>query len=356
MEVNKHINFLKRRGFLIKESSQMELSFDEPVSQGLNFKSLCADGSEVFCNLLELADKEGIKNDKYLSKKLVDSITKIFTYLKPPINNNKSKFNRLISVILKQNLENSISTFEIIADAIDDVNISKLRKSIDKLTDNQIELGDEALIRIINNIKYQSYTKYENSFVGSHFESYKTKLELSYRGEDILNFKFTELLIDYLDNGKDYYELSNLLYRAIIDNFKNGIGKFIKADLKCVKPLMGDGNLIIKAGEYVEVKKLNYKGDSYLSEFFSIYKSPKRLPKRLKTPKGIELYNKVIDSLFLKLNNNDQGILNTIGSGFAGIIYDGNIFIPKNDIEIYWSNKGQRVDDHRLSIRYRLKY
>ena len=73
MEVNKHINFLKRRGFLIKESSQIELDFGEPVESILNFKSLCADGSQVFCNLLQLADREGIKNDEYLSRKLVNS-------------------------------------------------------------------------------------------------------------------------------------------------------------------------------------------------------------------------------------------------------------------------------------------
>lgn len=355
MEVNKHINFLKRRGFLIKESSQIELSFDEPVEEGLNFKSLCAEGSDVFCRLLQLADREGIKNDEYLSNKLVKSITKIFTYLKPPIKDNRSKFNRLVTVILNQNLENSINTFDIIADAIDDVNIGKLRQSINRLTDSQIELGDEALLKIINNIKHQSYTKYENSFIGDHFESFKTRLELSYKGEEVLNFKFAELLLDYLDNGKDYNELSNMLYKAVINNFKKGIGKFIKADLKCTKPLTDGRVTIINRGDYVEVKKLDYKGDSYLSEFFSIYKSPKKLPKRLKTPEGVNLYNQVIDSLFLKLNNNDYGIIESIGGSFAGIIYDENRFIPKEDIEIYWSNKGQRTEDHRLSIRYRLK-
>lgn len=354
MEVNKHINFLKRRGLLIKESSQLTL--DLPVEDTLNFKLLCSQGSDVFCKLLKLAEEHGIKDDPKLSKKLVDSITKIYKYLKPPIKNNRSKFNRLILVILNQKLENAINTFDIIADVIDDVNVGDLRKSISQLTDEDIELGDDVLLKIINDIKYQSYTKYENSFIGDHFESYRTKLELSYKGDDVLNQKFSELLIKVIQNELTVESLSLMLYNGIISNFSYGIGKFIKADLKCKKPLTNErGHIIIRTDDYVEVKMLDYKADSYLSEFFAIYKNPEKLPDILKTDSGLNLYNNVIDSLYLKLNKEGQEILSTIYHSFAGIIYDENRFIPREYIKLYWSNKGQRIDDHRLSIRYKVK-
>jgi len=353
MEVNKHINFLKRRGLLIEESSQIELGFD--MEDSLDFKKLCLDGSDVFCKLLDLADREGIKNDPELSTKLVKSITKIYKHLKPPIKNNRSKFNRLVSVILDQKIENAVSTFDIIADVIDDVNLKELRKSISQLTNDEIDLGDEVLLKIINDIKHQSYTKYENSFIGDHFDPYRTRLELSYRGEDVLNAKVSELLLEVIEGTRTVGDLSDSLFIAIIDNFRQGIGKFIKADLKCKKPLVDEnGNVIISEGDYVEVKKLDYKGDSYLSEFFAIYKNPDKLPEVLKTEEGLSVYNKVIDSLYIKLDKSGQDILNIIHESFAGIIYEQNRFIPKNFIKLYWSNKGQRIDDHRLSIRYRV--
>jgi hypothetical protein len=38
----------------------------------------------------------------------------------------------------------------------------------------------------------------------------------------------------------------------------------------------------------------------------------------------------------------------------AGIIFDNNRFVRIDDIYLYWSNKGQRKRDHRLSIRFRV--
>ena len=114
MEVNKHINFLKRRGFLIKESSQMELSFDEPIGDGLNFNNMCANVGGEFCNLVRLA--ELVSDNPKLSIPLQESITKIYKKLLPPQGRNLSRFNRLVSVILKQKPDSAINTFKLISD------------------------------------------------------------------------------------------------------------------------------------------------------------------------------------------------------------------------------------------------
>mgnify|MGYP000132274003 CR=1 FL=1 len=39
----------------------------------------------------------------------------------------------------------------------------------------------------------------------------------------------------------------------------------------------------------------------------------------------------------------------------SGIIYEGDIIIPSEYIQLYWSNKGQRgCDEKRISIRFRI--
>ena len=40
----------------------------------------------------------------------------------------------------------------------------------------------------------------------------------------------------------------------------------------------------------------------------------------------------------------------------SGIIYEGDLIVPIEYIDLYWSNKGQRgCDEKRLSIRFRIK-
>ncbi len=59
--------------------------------------------------------------------------------------------------------------------------------------------------------------------------------------------------------------------------------------------------------------------------------------------------------LFKKLEGGEgASILSDIFVNFAGIMYAENIFVKREDIELYWSNKGQRgCDEHRLTVRYR---
>lgn len=355
MEVNKHINFLKRRGFLIKESSELPLH----IQEGLNFDMMCHSGYEVFCELSRLAKENGIKENPKLAKELVDSITKLWKYLKPPKRESykkTSKFSKLISTILRQNWDSAVNTIKIITKEIESVDSTELRKVINTTPIEEFD-NEEELEKLINSVKYKSYTEYENSFLGDHFveATGARKLELSYKGEVVENQNLTNVIHHFFVEGKDYRVLSKTLYNNIINNFKGNVGKYIKADLKCIKPLYDEnGKQIIGKDDYVEVKKMDYNLDSYLSEFFAIYKSPKSLPDVLKTVEGVEYYNKIVDGLYSLIRQDDGGILKYISENFAGIIYEENRFISKKDIRLYWSNKGQRSTDHRLSIRFRV--
>jgi hypothetical protein len=423
MEVNKHINFLKRRGFLIKESStipedqlgvfpdgeydsmrvdntvepkdtvnpkkektnptkvqpsntpEFELRDGEgkPLTDDLNFTTMCRKMGGAFCHLDKVLLQLIQDKDHILVKILKESITKIYRKLLPKKYKNLSKFNRLVGVVLRQSPDSAINTFKLISDHLETIKkgeLTTLRNALGEMDTNDID--DDVVLELIDAIKYQSYSEYENSFtLGEHFKSFKKRLELSIKGEEILNRSLANQFVLAYERGVDYRVISKYLYKKILENFGKGIGKFIKADLQCTKTLY-DGppedknrTAIIKGpedgkgGEYVEVKKMDYNLDSYLSEFFGIYKTPKSLPKELRNfkEKGdpyLMLYNQVIDDLYLKLKDNDGGILESVYNSFAGIMYDENRFIPRKYIKLYWSNRGQRLNDHRLSLRFRV--
>ena len=411
MEVNKHINFLKRRGFLIKESSTIseyqlgifpdgemdDMKHDpegdytdnegNPLVDDLNFTTMCRTKRGEFCHLYDILIQLIEDNDHKLIKTLKESITKIYKKLLPSKNENLSKFNRLVGVVLRQSPDSAINTFKLIAEHLDTIKkgeLTTLRNALGEMevNDNKetiiyldgkwVKVDDDVILGLIDSIKYKSYSEYENSFtLGDHFKIFRKGLELSIKGGEILNRSLANQFVLAYERGVDYRVISRYLYKKILENFGKGIGKFIKADLQCTKTLY-DGppedknrTAIIKGpedgkgGEYVEVKKMDYNLDSYLSEFFGIYKTPKSLPKELRNfkEKGdpyLILYNQVIDDLYLKLKSNDGGILESVYNSFAGIMYDENRFIPRKYIKLYWSNRGQRLNDHRLSLRFRV--
>ncbi len=293
MIVNKHINFLKRRGFLVKESSQYELFFDDmdsddiknlppeklrrirpgktredlgqelplDIPTGLDFQSLCKRGDKTFCRLFELL--MDVVDNQELVDKLVTSVTKIYETLRPSIRDNRRRFTNLINTILDHDFENTINILSLVSEKIGDFSSQKIRTTLNGVGG----LPYDVVEQIIRDIKYNSYTEYENSFIGSHFTQMKTGLSLSLQSENQLNQTFTNLLVGAIGNKLKPELVSRYLHTRVLRNFKGGIGRYIKADLKCKKTLMDDnGEPIIDEKEFVEVKKMGYYDDSYLSE------------------------------------------------------------------------------------------
>jgi len=94
--------------------------------------------------------------------------------------------------------------------------------------------------------------------------------------------------------------------------------------------------------------------DSYLSEFFSIFKQTEIITFK---PDYISLYNELIDRIYnwLLSNPDAEEYLNKVKSQMGGIIYEYDTIVPTEYIDLYWSNKGQRgCDEKRLSIRFRI--
>jgi len=70
------------------------------------------------------------------------------------------------------------------------------------------------------------------------------------------------------------------------------------------------------------------------------------------------LYNELINRIYVWLTENKNAIsyLQKVKSQIAGIIYENNLIVPIENIDLYWSNKGQRgCLEKRLSIRFRIK-
>ena len=126
--------------------------------------------------------------------------------------------------------------------------------------------------------------------------------------------------------------------------------RVIKHDIRCIKPI-GD---VIAEGDLIEVKNINPNKDHYLSEFLAIYKNP--LSPEYETRDYKEAYNQIIDGLYRLIEiNGDHGIIDRIKSQLHGVFYKDYIYVPINDIELYWSNKGWgSCSDHRLAVRFRV--
>lgn len=303
----------------------------------------------VYCALTQLSNIL----EPSLVQKLHYNIDKIYNFLRRDLSyDNRVKFHRLMKVILEY--ENPANTMNIIVDFIEgENNVDKIAYSLDKFRKSDGGVDENSIDEFLRKIKSTAHQEYEKSFYGEHFEKYQTGLSLIYRTKEDNRTLFNRIE-GVMNNEYTLDETINTLYNTIINNYKPE--EMVKADIKCKKDLKDvNGNTIIKKGELVEIKKIDYAADSYLSEFMALYKSSK-LPEIAYEPEFKQIYNQIINGLYKKFKSN-KGILEDIKKKFAGIIYDDKIFIDKDDIELYWSNKGRSgcFRDLRLSIRYRIK-
>ncbi len=304
----------------------------------------------TYCALVHLSNT--------MNKNLVDSlhhsIKNIYDFLRSDLNlDNKKKFHTLMSTVL--GYTDTVNTLKILSDLIDSGGKNEIiKKSLDKFRFSK-NIDEEYLDTFLKQIKSISHTEYENSFYGEHFIKYNTQLRFNW-GRDTIDKSFINIINNVLNNSISLKKSVDRIYSSIIADYNKL--NMVKSDLKCIKDLKDeDGNVIIKEGSFVEVKKIDYGADSYLSEFFSIYKNPNNIPTNVDEVKFLKIYNRIIDDLYEKLSDGHEYMLKDVGNNFAGIFYDDKYFIKNEDIELYWSNRGRSscLKDHRLSIRYKLK-
>tara|TARA_R110002020_G_scaffold138469_5_gene308521 strand:+ start:3012 stop:5774 length:2763 start_codon:yes stop_codon:yes gene_type:complete len=301
----------------------------------------------TYCSLLQLSNNL----NKDLQNNLHKDLDTVYNFLRRDLSiDNRRKFHNLIKVLM--GYDNQANSINLVAeyirktDSADDITISLdlFRKK---------DIGEDDIEKFLKQAKHSGYKEYERSFVGSHFKTNENKLFLRYKGEDESRSIY-QIVKAVINDELTVKESIGYLYELIVGNYTSH--DMVKGDLECIKPVYNkNGEKIIDSGEIVEVKKLDHGGDSYLSEFFAIYKNS-NIPKDALKPKFIKTYNNLIDGLYELFKTSGNNILEDIKNNFAGIIYSQNTLITSDDIELYWSNKGRSScsKDHRLSIRYRI--
>ena len=288
---------------------------------------------------------------------------KLLTDLNRSIETLYKFFNRKNSGLLPKILELSlidrnktINDLKVIADFINDEEFKDdvTKKQLLKLR-NMTEVPDD-LEDILKNAREKEYSKYEKEFEGDYFDLKRTALSLQYKcGEDLDN-NFLEKIQRFKSVSTDYFKklllkIKNCVKSSLSDKV------VIKSDIVSKTPLyvMDNGvkTEVFPSDSNFEVKKMDVNIDSYLSEFFSIFKQSKN-----KQYKGsyLEIYNSVIRGLYEWIEGEGQEYLDSIKNNMEGIVYENYTIVPINYIDFYWSNVGQRgCGELRLSIRFRIK-
>jgi Fe-Mn family superoxide dismutase len=301
-----------------------------------------------FCQLKNFRDE---LSDDYLIRELEHSIVVLDQFFGKK---NVGTFPVIVQLAL-QDKSRTVNFLELISNFIidkkyDDDQVKKIlnKQRYSSTIPNNIE-------GLLAYARQKEHSKYEDRFSGEYFEKKPTKLQLDYKCSDDAK----EKLIDVLKKIHSGTETLNFTFFQITSclskSFKQGT-YYVKSDLITRKDLKdGNGNVIYPSGSLFEVKKMDPFIDSYLSEFFSIFKQSSLSNEK---PIYIKLYNKLIDRLFIWLNNRPsaQEYLDKVRSQMSGIIYENDLIVPIEYVDLYWSNKGQRgCDEKRLSIRFRIK-
>jgi len=351
-EVVNETAFLRRNLLNEDITPESEKHFRDMVK----LNTLCGDDinnglpeeNSVYCKLGKLLSNLPQRK----SLEIHSAIDDIYKFYRERITtDNRTLFRKTAEVILKN--ENPTIAFKLIATYLQDPNINidekvtRLRSFIQK----NGEVKEAELEDFLRAARAVEYSKYEQSFVGDHFDLIRGYIELKH-GHD--ESTFHKIISGILTKKYSIDEVIKVITDTILSTNPEDLTG--KADLSLKTTLYdNEETVVLEKGSNIEVKKMDYRLDSYFSEFFAIYKNPKNFPEYINDPVFRNTYNTVIDGVYLQLKERGEGLLETIGNSIDAIVYEKNRIILMDDIELYWSNKGQRgCDDHRLTIRYRL--
>ena len=346
LDENKHFNYIMEQ---INDGDKKEDFIYYLCNQATKRKLK----SSPFCDLKTYYDQTPAK------EKVLSAILTIHKFLVEGTHGlNRGVFPKLVRIAL--NTEDPAQTLYIIAEFINDKTYDKDETKIKLKKYKGKDYAPLNLDDFLTVIRSKEYSQYEDSLTKNELKLTRTVLQLEYNCTDDIDMTLIKLLevIKKSDDDKKY-EKFNEIFNKVTDclySFMNSDDKVIKADAlyDLESPMMYDGKPVIVPGDYIEIKKMDPEVDSYLSEFFSIFKQSKLA--KTKKKDYIILYNYFVDMLFEWILTNGEVYRQKVLDGMSGIIYDNNVFVPRDQIDVYWSNKGQRgCDERRLSLRFRLK-
>ena len=346
LDENKHFNYIMEQ---INDGDKKEDFIYYLCNQATKRKLK----SSPFCDLKTYYDQTPAK------EKVLSAILTIHKFLVEGTHGlNRGVFPKLVRIAL--NTEDPAQTLYIIAEFINDKTYDKDETKIKLKKYKGKDYAPLNLDDFLTVIRSKEYSQYEDSLTKNELKLTRTVLQLEYNCTDDIDMTLIKLLevIKKSDDDKKYEKFNEIFTKVTncLYSFMNSDDKVIKADAlyDLESPMMYDGKPVIVPGDYIEIKKMDPEVDSYLSEFFSIFKQSKLA--KTKKKDYIILYNYFVDMLFEWILTNGEVYRQKVLDGMSGIIYDKNVFVPRDQIDVYWSNKGQRgCDERRLSLRFRLK-
>jgi Fe-Mn family superoxide dismutase len=352
--LTENIVYTKKEILTLLEQIQLS-AFEDEQSDYLRMfclnPSTKGENKVPFCKMRELrdnlTDEELIENLNFS----IEAISKFFN------NRNSAPFRKILNVSMsEENMGRTVQFLKIIADFIldPDFSDSDTKKRLNNIKDEDIVSND--FNEVLRKVRELEYSKYEKSFEGDEFDIYQTKLSLEYGCDSEDVFTLFSLLEDIRYNRKEFSIYLDKI-KGCIENSLITDTPPIKADIISKKPLYyidenGEKVEVFESGSKFEVKKMDVEIDSYLSEFFSIFKQSSLKTQKTKYKDD---YNKLIQSIFEYVKSIGDDYLDKIKSQIKAIVFDNNILVPIEYVYFYWSNKGQRgCDEKRLSIRFKI--
>lgn len=304
--------------------------------------------NKPFCKLYEMRKKLS-EDDKVELDIAMEDLDKYFRF------KNVGMFPVIVDLALKDE-GRTISYLKLISDFVwDDAYDDTETKRIINRQKNRKDIDVEDVADLAKQARTAEHQRYEQSFVGDHFEKKSTFLRLNHYCDDDAKETLFNILTQVKSEERTLDIVFDQMKRCIEKSLTQGT-YYLKADIVSKRDLTYDGEVIFPSGTHFEVKKMDPFIDSYLSEFFSIFKETEKIQFK---GEYVEMYNELIQRVFNWLTTNNplaEDYLNKVKSQIGGIIYEYDTIVPIEYIDLYWSNKGQRgCDEKRLSIRFRIK-
>ncbi len=341
LEENKKLNIL------ITESQYKLLN--EATNQDNIILKLCGRGNEfnIFCSLFDYYNtlNSDLQTDLLIS---IEELNSYFRFKKVGM------FPTIVKLAL-QEPEKTVNYLKLIADFVFNNKFDKTEtKRIINKQKNRKDISVNDVEELVRDARKLEHQKYEERFHGDFFKKKTTFLRLDYTCDDDVKETLFDILTRVGSKERTIDDVFEQVKRCILKTFEKGI-YYVKADIESTTDFTCSGETIFNAGSNFEVKKMDPFVDSYLSEFLSIFKETEKIKFK---GEYIGMYNELVQRLYEWLVSSDEATayLDKVTSQISAMIYEYDIIVPMNYIELYWSNKGARgCGEKRLSIRFRIK-
>jgi len=351
-------NALEKKKEIVKDIEKYK-KFESIIRRYIGGGSNKYDAIQEYLDIRKKTDERTVKGLFGGLKKVFDKAIEIKDYSLDGINTILTKINNTLKKTYERDITQTTKNNK----------SKKALRAIMGKVDNAMDVEDiQDTLDNVNTKTFQ-HIKYELSFCECRNDD-DEMLRHYFRdcGSSIGNksrlLPNNTLLKELIDSDSDWEDCVDTLYGAIIRGEDRSIQKH---DITANIDVLLDDGVIIDSGSTIEVKRINdglkvRESGHILSEFLSLYKNEPDRTNYL-IPEKYNKYNKIIEGLVNRLNDDDGGIISEFDST-SGIFLKDYMFYPKGTYRLEWSTDSERAqikanieegleeDEKRLSVKF----